>query len=957
MSIKYLDFDLLIEHSQDGYKARVLESPAGQATVDFAPPFSEPEIDTFFSQIGQTRSFETEQTRKIQRFGQSLFEAVFTGPVRDRLRLSLGEAAAQNAGLRIRLRLVDTPELSNLPWEFVYDPGQSRFLALSVETPLVRFLETPQTIQPFGVQPPLRILAMICGPKDFPRLDVEREWENLQSSLKDLQDRGLVELTRLAPPTLPVLRRALRRTEYHIFHFVGHGVFSKNDQDGFLLLENELGEGHRLSARDLGTLLHDERSLRLAVLNACEGARAAQTDQFAGTAQTLIQQGIPAVIAMQFRITDKASITLAHEFYGALADGYPVDAALTEARKAIKTEGNDLEWGTPVLYMRSPDGQIFDVAPVILPPAPPVEPRPDRSPAEPESRGSSAGLSIQDSQLAVEPGQQVPLHFTITNDGSSLDHFQVSLSGVPAGWVELPPGPVRLAPGKRAELSIKVQPPRSAQTQSRVYPLTLRVASQEATSRAALAEISLIIQPFSSFTSKLVPETVQAGKTLLVVVQNQGNIDETFTVNPQAPGGQYTFNPAQARLQAGPGQSATAQLEVLPRQRRMFGKQQRDPIQVQVCPEKGDPQLLAGQALSKPISPVLGGIAGAGILLLLALLLMLFIQPKPPDGSVTEVAGITSAPSAEDIVLPVTQPPATDEPTVEPTPEPTGPATEAPVVVPPEAQLGRIVYLCHTAEQEISPQVCIMNGDGSSARPLITDQGFRSSPSLAPDRKSLVFSYRTGETYAIYEMDLESKGLTKLFAQGSALYPEISPDGKSIVFANQVGKYFYIWVMDRDGGNAHEVYTVSKPYAVYPTWSADGSTILFSLQELTGDMHLYTVRPDGTGLQRKNDDFISQGQSDWSADGKLIAGYSGSKGNRKIGIMNADGKNLRYLSLSGSATFPSFSPDSQWLVFVGNLGGLGPGQCGLYRMSVTGEGAPQLLRSEDFCDLQPRWGR
>ncbi len=53
---------------------------------------------------------------------------------------------------------------------------------------------------------------------------------------------------------------------------------------------------------------------------------------------------------------------LAHEFYGALADGYPVDAALTEARKAIKTEGNDLEWGTPVLYMRTPDGRIFDIS-------------------------------------------------------------------------------------------------------------------------------------------------------------------------------------------------------------------------------------------------------------------------------------------------------------------------------------------------------------------------------------------------------------------------------------------------------------------------------------------------------------------------------------------------------------------------------------------------------------------
>ena len=38
---------------------------------------------------------------------------------------------------------------------------------------------------------------------------------------------------------------------------------------------------------------------------------------------------------MQFEIADDVASTFAHEFYGALADGYPIDAALTEARKAI----------------------------------------------------------------------------------------------------------------------------------------------------------------------------------------------------------------------------------------------------------------------------------------------------------------------------------------------------------------------------------------------------------------------------------------------------------------------------------------------------------------------------------------------------------------------------------------------------------------------------------------------
>ncbi len=130
------------------------------------------------------------------------------------------------------------------------------------------------------------------------------------------------------------------------------------------------GRRRPVSGQDLGTLLHDHRSLRLVILNSCEGARSSPTDPFAGAAQSLVQQGIPAVIAMQFEITDEAAITLSHEFYSALADGYAVDTALGEARKAIFAGGNEVEWGTPVLYMRSTSGRLFKMQPPSTQPQP-----------------------------------------------------------------------------------------------------------------------------------------------------------------------------------------------------------------------------------------------------------------------------------------------------------------------------------------------------------------------------------------------------------------------------------------------------------------------------------------------------------------------------------------------------------------------------------------------------------
>jgi hypothetical protein len=36
--IKYLDFELLVEKREGGYRARVLRSPAGSGTVSFSVP-------------------------------------------------------------------------------------------------------------------------------------------------------------------------------------------------------------------------------------------------------------------------------------------------------------------------------------------------------------------------------------------------------------------------------------------------------------------------------------------------------------------------------------------------------------------------------------------------------------------------------------------------------------------------------------------------------------------------------------------------------------------------------------------------------------------------------------------------------------------------------------------------------------------------------------------------------
>ena len=371
----YDDFDLIVERAGERLRARVLGSPGGAASVEFSLPFSADRLENYLLRLGRTsrltRRVESSAIRTAREFGGELFAAVISGDVRASFDRSFKAARQQGRGLRLRLQLA-APELADLPWEFLYDKQTRRFPALSVRTPLVRFIELADRLQPLGLTPPIRALVMIASPTDYPQLDVEAEWGKLTSALRDLVEAGHVAIDRLDNATLNALQRQLRRSQYHIFHFIGHGEFDHGSQEGVLILEAEDGRGERVSSQYLGLLLHDHESLRLAILNACEGARTSRTDPFAGSAQTLVLHGIPAVIAMQFEIADDVAATFAHEFYGAAADGYPIDAAVTEARKAIFASGRDVEWATPVLYLRTPDARIFDVHKPASRPAAPV---------------------------------------------------------------------------------------------------------------------------------------------------------------------------------------------------------------------------------------------------------------------------------------------------------------------------------------------------------------------------------------------------------------------------------------------------------------------------------------------------------------------------------------------------------------------------------------------------------
>ena len=357
--MEYLDFDIAIMRVDKGYRVMLQNSPAGQANGEFVMPFTDQEVDRFLFDMGIHR-----RMRRVARpyrpaaieFGSRLYNAILPGEIRECFRSSVDKAVGLQCGLRIRLHLASVPEIADLPWELLYRQSVNRFVDAVRGYSDCALFGTFRDRTSFSRH---AATASSCNAVESERgrgAGCDKEFLKLKESLSDLEKRGLVVLEQLSSATLPALQKQLRKAEYHVFHFVGHSELDLRHEEGVLLFETPDKRPDLVTAFSLAAVLHNSRnhSLRLVVLNSCEGARTSRTDYFSGIAQTILQQGIPAAIAMQFEISDAAAVVFAHEFYSALADNDAIDAALTHARVRVcnRNPGNGMGNPSPLYESR-----------------------------------------------------------------------------------------------------------------------------------------------------------------------------------------------------------------------------------------------------------------------------------------------------------------------------------------------------------------------------------------------------------------------------------------------------------------------------------------------------------------------------------------------------------------------------------------------------------------------------
>jgi len=301
---------------------------------------------------------------EMNALGSLLYETIFDGPVAQLFNKSLDEIESPD---RLRLQLIfdrDAFALASIPWEFLYRPDHTHsagyFFATHPRLVLSRYMpleEDREDLQ--AVDGPLRFLVVVAKPKELgPVLETA-----VVEEIEKLCAESGFGFRKLDNPPIEDFVRQLEEYKPHLLHFMGHGHYKPSEDQGELaLLKPDRETVEWVTDATFATYFESAKP-RLVVLHACEGGQIDFTSKFAGLAPKLIRQYIPAVVAMQYEVSNKTAIKFSKMFYKLLADREPIDGAVQQSRRQL-TIGDpnaysNRDFGTPVLYMRSRDGLIM----------------------------------------------------------------------------------------------------------------------------------------------------------------------------------------------------------------------------------------------------------------------------------------------------------------------------------------------------------------------------------------------------------------------------------------------------------------------------------------------------------------------------------------------------------------------------------------------------------------------
>ena len=188
----------------------------------------------------------------------------------------------------------------------------------------------------------------------------------------------------------------------------------------------------------------------------------------------------------------------------------------------------------------------------------------------------------------------------------------------------------------------------------------------------------------------------------------------------------------------------------------------------------------------------------------------------------------------------------------------------------------------------------------------------------------------------------------------ASLCPAVDPlcAGGRIVFGSERDGNLEIYVMNSDGTGLTRL-TNHPGKDGDPSWSPDGARIVFE-SDRDGQFEIYTMDADGSDLTRLTFSNADEGflnlEPAWSPDGGTIAFASNRAGNAHIYVMNPDGTEIsRLTEIPGQG--PEWSPDGGRIAFTGMDDS---GNVDVHVVNIDGSDLTRLTRNP-AADAEPAW--
>lgn len=218
--------------------------------------------------------------------------------------------------------------------------------------------------------------------------------------------------------------------------------------------------------------------------------------------------------------------------------------------------------------------------------------------------------------------------------------------------------------------------------------------------------------------------------------------------------------------------------------------------------------------------------------------------------------------------------------------------------------------------------------DGSNLKKIYDSAFDDHHPSWNSDHTKIVFSSNMDgdEDGDIFIYDVANDEISKVIdREGFDTVPIFSPDDKSIVFAGEVRDTeggsepnFEIFTVNIDGSNLKQL-TNDPAIDIYPHYSPDGETIIFSHGEEFHKLKLFIMDLEGNNItQITNEGNWSDFDGTYSPDGKSIVFVSDRDGNEDIWVMPVDSPDqaVNLTNDPANDSYPDYSPDGNMIVFA-----------------------------------------